>query len=359
MSIWAALGTDPALRGAPGARLRSGALLAVLGGIPAEAAVLLDLPEGAIAVQAAQGSLWPEAPPPPSSGLSLLGGRAVGLVLRHRRGGQVVSHALPGPLPSAAGPLVLRLEWSGAGPDAPAGRWRLTLSDAEGQEAVPGASGVGALAPDMAALWALCRAGGHRLAHPALGAAGVRHAARTALPPEEAGWSPAAVSASTPIATPRGPRPLGTLEAGDAVLDAAGRPLRLAALHLAELPPGFPFSPLRLRAVRLPVARDLLAGPMTCLAVGGETVQGLHGTRQVLVRTRHLPDPVARPMAGPLRSLLMAVPVPDRPAVLAPGGLPLACPGPEGTLPPDWPHLSRAAAMALWDEGAPLLRHSA
>lgn len=357
MTGWVALGSDPAPRAAD-VRLRSGALLVVLGGLADQATVVLDVPEGAVTTQARQASLWPGPVLPPSSGLSLLGARDIGLVLRHRRGGQVVSHALPGPLPAEGGPLVLRLEWSGAGLDRPAGRWALTLTDAEGRPLVPSVSGQGALAPDGAAAWAVSRAGAHRLAHPALGSVGVRQAVRNGPAPEDLGWSAAAISASTPIDTPRGPRPLGTLAAGDPVLDANGRPLRLAALHLAEIPPGFPFSPLRLRAIRLPIARDLLAGPMTCLAVRGEAVQHLYGLREVGVRAGHLPDPVARRVPGPLRGLLMAVAVPETPAILAPGGLPIACPGPDGALPRGWTASTRAAAVALLSDEGRLRRTS-
>ncbi len=359
MSSWVALGSDPAPGGAPEARLRAGALLAVLGGLPATAAVLADLPEGAVEMRPPQGSFWPGTPPERSSGLSLLGGRDVGLALRHRRRRHVVTHLLPGPLPPAAGPLVLRLDWSGAGTDSPAGRWSLSLADAGGRLLVPPATGGGALAPDALGAWALCRPGGHRLAHSALGALGLRQAARTRPAPEDLGWSAAAVSASTPVATPRGARPLGTLVAGDAVLDIRGRAVRLAALHLAELPPGFPFSPLRLRALRLPVTRDLLAGPMSCLAVEGDAVHRLTGRGRAVLRAGHLPDPVARPVGGPLRSLLMAVPVPERAAILAPGGLQMVCPGPEGALPADWPELSRSATVTLLDDAAPPIRHSA
>lgn len=351
---WIALGSDPAPRLAPETRLRSGALLAVLGGVPQSAAVVLELAEGAIRLAPRQGQLWPEAGLAASSGLSLLCGRDVGLVLRHRRGDQVVHHALPGPIPATAGPLVVRLDWAGAGLDGAGGRWRLDLMDSDGVAVLPGVSGSGALAPDAAAVWALCRVGPHRLAHPALGTVGARQTPGSAMAPETLAWSPAAISAHTPVDTPRGPRPLGTLTAGDAVLDMDGRMVRLAALHLADVPPGFPFSPRRLRAVRLPVTRDLLAGPMTRLVCDGDEAHALSGSRRAMVRAAFLPDPVARPMAGPLRSLLLALPVPDRPAVLAPGGLPVACPDPSGVLPADGPDLARAAALMLL-EGADLV----
>lgn len=347
MSPWVGLAGDAAPRGDPAGLLRAGAVVVSLAGLPAEARVLLDLPAGLVTGQRRQSDFWPmeEAVP---VGISLLGGRDLGLVLRHRRGRQVVHHALPGALAPGAGPLELIWSWSGAGVEAAAGRWRLVLRDGATGNRLAMAQGRDALALDGGAAWALCRPGPARVAHPVLGAVAVRRAS-VGPAPEDLALGPA-VSASAMIATPKGLRPVGMLRAGDPVLDLEGAVCFLAALHLADLPPGLAGSPLRLRAGRLPIPRDMLAGPAAPLAFAGDLVAGLHGGSRALVAARHLPEVLRPALDHQLRSVLMAVPVPETPAILCPGGLALACADPSGALPAGWMPLGQSGATALMAE---------
>jgi hypothetical protein len=295
MTDWLVAGAREAPPWAVAGPLRSGVLVVALAGLPDAPAVLLDAEAGAGGLPAVQPGLWP-APGPPMlpAGLSVLASRAGGVTIRLRLGDQVLRHDLPGPVPAGAGPLVLRLGWAAGGR---AGRWWLALEDAAGRPVVAGAAGAGALAWPEQLVLAVCGRAGRCQSHAAVGAVALRRAVPGQGPAPEHLAQGAAISAQALVPVPGGGlRPLGALPPGQIVLDAAGCPRRLAMVHLFRVPPGFAFSPLRLRAGRLPLAQDLLAGPQLPLAFEGDDVSRLFGDKvaQVLVRAGHLPDPVQR-----------------------------------------------------------------
>lgn len=342
--------------------LRAGVLALSLSGLPDEPAVLLDAEAGgADAPAAAQGRLWPpdpdEAAAAVPASLSVLAGRAAGVVVRLRLGDRVIRHVLPGPIPAAAGPLVLRLGWAAGSP----GRWWLTLEDAGGAPLRPGAAGPGAAVWPAALAQAVCGAGPssarQRHRHAALGACALRRAQPGPAP--EALAQGVAVAAQALVPQPGGGlRPLGALRPGDRVLDDDDWPRWLAALRLFRVPAGFAFSPVRLRAGRLPLRQDMLAGPRVPLAFAGEDVLRLFGQPRVLVPAGHLPEPVQR-RAWPAGAadMLLAAPVLDQPAVLRIGGLAVACPGPEGATVAA-PLLGPAETAALLADGGDMRLHA-
>lgn len=338
--------------------LRSGVLVVALAGLPDAPQVLLDANCGPGPLPRAQGGLWPmpgERSLP--AGLSVLASRAAGVTIRLRLGDQVLRHDLTGPVPAGSGPFVLRMGWSAGGRT---GRWWLALDDAAGKPVVAGAAGAGARPWPAALALAVCGAAGLNQRHAVVGAIALRRAIPGKGPAPEHLARGAAISAQALVPLPGGAlRPLGAVTPGQTVLDAAGLPRRLAMVHLFRVPPGFAFSPLRLRAGRLPLAQDLLAGPQLALAFAGDDVGRLFGDRlaQVLVRAAHLPDPVQRRALPVGPDFLMAVPVPEQPAILRIGQLAVACPDQDGNAPPD-PVLSAAETAALLAEGGDMRLHA-
>ncbi|MGD9917060.1 MAG: Hint domain-containing protein [Paenirhodobacter sp.] len=95
---------------------------------------------------------------------------------------------------------------------------------------------------------------------------------------------------ATPIATPNGPRPAGSLRAGDLVetVDAGPQPLlwsgRVALPALGAL------RPVRLCAPAFGATRDLWLMPQHRIALEGPVVDDLFGEDEVLVAAQHLVD---------------------------------------------------------------------
>lgn len=116
---------------------------------------------------------------------------------------------------------------------------------------------------------------------------------------------------STPIATPRGERPAGSLRPGDLVetVDAGAQPVlwsgRIALPALGSM------RPVRLCAPAFGATRDLWLLPQHRIALGGPAVDYLFGEDEVLIAARHLVDGCAAQQ-------------PDRPCVLNWHGLLLA-----------------------------------
>ena len=335
--------------------LRSGVLAVALAGLPEAPSVLLSANDDGCARNPAQARLWPDPViSHDAASLSVLGGRTTGVTVRLRLGDRVLRHDLPGPVPALAGPLVLRLGWAAT---AGGGRWWLALEEAGGRPVVTGAAGAGAAPWPAGLVRAVCGGPGLRQRHAGVGACAIRRAVAGPAPEHLA--QGAALSAQALVPVPGGLRPLGALRLGQEVLDADGALRRLAAVHLFRVPPGFAFSPLRLRAGRLPLAQDLLAGPQLALAFAGDDVARLFGDAAgcVLVQACHLPDPVQRRAlpAGP--DFLMAVAVPEQPALLRIGGLAVACPG-AGGLPSGNRILSPAETAALLADGGDMRLHT-
>lgn len=303
-TAWLALahqGPCPEMAGA--GAVRTGTLTVALRGLPRVARVLAEariLSEGRV------------------SSAALIAGQDVGVVMRLRGpGGDLLRHGLVADLHDHPGAAELSFSWIGGGDLAPSGRWRLSLLRPDGQDLVPPAWGSGALAPGSAlgqALVAGCEAS------PFIAAAGLRRAAPGRIGPEQVGRM-AAVAARAFVKTPQGLVPAATLMAGDAVIDVSGRALRLAAVHLAEVPEGFAFSPVTLASDS---ARGLEFGPFARLA----QPEGWDTAGALAAQSPHAPPAQAR-----VRGHLMAVAVPERPAILEIGGRWLACADPEGRLP--------------------------
>jgi len=350
MSDWIALQGDrhPHCGRDGMAPVRSGALVVELAAIPALPSVMLtasrsgEAPPGEIA----PGDLW-AGEVPPEFGIALTAGRAEGVAFRVRIGGVVVRHSLPGPMPGAAGPVMVVLSWTGAGVAAPDGRWRLGVFGPDNSPLVPPVSGLGALALHPGDGWLACRPGRHRVAHAAVSFVGLRRGRCLAPEPPEVLAHRVAVSANLSVEAPDGARPAGLLRPGQAVLDAGGRAVRLAALHLAEVPLGMSLSPLRLRAGHFGTARDVVAGPGALVAVQGDEVEFRLGAARAAVPVGFMPRPRVQPVDGLARSLLMALPVPERPAIVRIGGLDLVLPGPDGDLPDGIRRLGRAEVADL------------
>lgn len=339
--------------------LRAGVLAIALASVPEDPAVLLDALDDGRALTPVQGRFWPDADAASGlpAGLSVLAGRRAGVVVRVRVGHTMMRFSLPGPLPAGAGPMVLRHGWA-AGTGAAPGRWWLALEGADGRPVVPGAAGTGAMALPAGLVRVVCGGQGTRHRHAAVGACAVRKAAAGQGPAPELLAQGAALSAQALVAVPGGLSPLGALRGGDVVLDDAGQPRPLAAVRLFRVPPGFPFSPLRLRAGRLPLGQDLLAGPQVRLAFAGDDVARLFGAARVLVPARHLPDPVQRRADPQGADFLMAVAVPAETAVLRIGGLAVACPGAAPGPGPLPQVLGAAETAALMADGGDMRLHA-
>lgn len=336
MSDWIALLGDrhPHCGVAGSVPLRAGALVLELAGLPAAPAVLLGCHRMGQA-SAGTGTMrdgWGEAMAL-DFGLSLTAGRAEGITLRHRSGPNVVRHELSCPLPATAGRLVVVLSWAGAGHQLPAGRWQLSLQRPDGTPLVPAAAGQGALALHPGDAWLVCQPGRHRITHEMVVRAGVRRGRCLAADPPETLGGRVVVSANAAVAVEGGVRPVGLLRPGDQVIDIEGAPVRLAANHIAEVPIGMAFAPIRLRAGHFPISKDVVAGPGALIAVQGDEVEYRIGVPLGALPARLVPAPLAQQIGAPLRSLLMALPVPERPAILRLGGLDFVLAGPDRQLP--------------------------
>lgn len=297
-TAWVALAGDA--RPQSDEPLRTGALTIALRGLPEVATVLAD----ARVLVAGR-----------TCSMALIAGQDSGIVLRLRVAGHILRHVVL--LPSNSRGLTaseITFVWIGGGDDYPAGRWRLSLLEASGV-ALGHEAGTGAMAvpPELAlALVQACQGTAW------VETAGVRRFSPGRAGAEEVGRG-AAISGSCLLQVPGGRLPAARLLPGDAICDISGRELRLAEMRLAEVPPGFAFSPLR---VAMPGGRDLVLGPQAVLS-----------RPEGLLRACALPAERLSPLEGSLRAVLMAVPVPDRPAILDVGGLWLACPDPNGRLP--------------------------
>ena len=225
------------------------------------------------------------------SAFSLFLDHEAGLGLVLRQGAQVLRARLPGPLPRGTG--VARITWAW---DAPADRWALRYEQ-PGLPGVTEATGSGALPLALPDLDRLCRNGPGTLRHEALLWFGAT--AGQGLP-AHAPW----IGQRTPIATPTGLRPAGSLAAGDMILTSTGRAAALRSVRHLVLPSRGYHAPVLLRAPYFSPQRDILvSADQPVLLTGGE-VEYLIDTDEVLVAARHIADGRAalfetrRPVAG-------------------------------------------------------------
>lgn len=207
--------------------------------------------------------------------LSLLHDAATGIGLMVRQGREVRRHMLPGPLPQSpvAGIARLAFRW------APEG-WALHY---ELDGAVCEAQGGPALPLPLADLARLCARDGIAARHPGLLWFG---ATAGGEPPVALPW----IGLRTPVATPTGLRPAGSLRRGEMVLTRDGRAEMLRAVRHLDLPARGPHAPVLLRAPYFSPERDLLVSADQQILLGGGNVEYLFDEEEVLVEARHLID---------------------------------------------------------------------
>lgn len=95
---------------------------------------------------------------------------------------------------------------------------------------------------------------------------------------------------STPIETPQGPRPAGSLRAGDLVETADAGAQRVLWSGRVALPALGSLRPVRLCPPTFGETRDLWLLPQHRVALSGPTLEYLLGKEEVLIAARHLVD---------------------------------------------------------------------
>ncbi len=207
--------------------------------------------------------------------LSLLHDAGAGIGLMVRQGREVRRHMLPGPLPQPAVSGIARLvfRW---GPEGWALRYELegVAREARGGPAPP---------PRLDDLARICARDGVAGRHPGLLWFGVTAGGE---PPVALPW----IGLRTPVATPTGLRPAGSLRRGEMVLTRDGRAEMLRAVRHLDLPARGLHAPVLLRAPYFSPNRDLLVSADQQILLGGGTVEYLFDEEEVLVEARHLID---------------------------------------------------------------------
>jgi len=92
----------------------------------------------------------------------------------------------------------------------------------------------------------------------------------------------AGIGEGTPIETPRGPRPIEELRAGDFVLGEGGKALPVRAALKREVPSAGHFAPLRLRAPFLGLRHAITLAPEQRILLAGNEIEYLFGHERVL-----------------------------------------------------------------------------
>ncbi len=96
------------------------------------------------------------------------------------------------------------------------------------------------------------------------------------------------LTASLPVATPYGMRPLGELQRGDLVETLGGRAVPVLDVLRRTVPARGMFEPVRLRHPYFGLERDIVVKPGQRVLVGGSRVEYLFGREHVLVPAGHL-----------------------------------------------------------------------
>lgn len=207
--------------------------------------------------------------------LSLLAVPGGGLTLILDQGGEILHRTINH---SEAGRTdILRITYSW---DAPARRGRLALerSDAEKIVLLP----VGFPKPlRLTDIRALSGSGSDRYLAPDV----LYLAFSTAMEP--VGPMPS-LALDTPIATPHGYRPAGTLRRGDTVLTGNGEVVPVLHSLSRQVPARGGFAPVRLRAPYFGLHQDIQVAPSQRIVLSGSEVEYLFGQEAVLVPVRHL-----------------------------------------------------------------------
>ncbi|MFY9241289.1 MAG: Hint domain-containing protein [Roseovarius sp.] len=96
------------------------------------------------------------------------------------------------------------------------------------------------------------------------------------------------LTASVPIATPRGLVPAAQLRRGDTVLTSSGAVVPILRTVAQRFPARGALRPVRLRAPFFGLRQDILVAPHQRLVIGGSQVEYMFGTEAALVPVRHL-----------------------------------------------------------------------
>ncbi len=92
----------------------------------------------------------------------------------------------------------------------------------------------------------------------------------------------------TPVLTPHGYRPIGTMQPGDTVVSASGDIVPVLGVFKKVTPPFGSNAPVRLRAPYFGLQSDLVMAGTQRLIVGGSDVEYTFGQDTVLIPARHL-----------------------------------------------------------------------
>jgi hypothetical protein len=128
------------------------------------------------------------------------------------------------------------------------------------------------------------------------------------------------LTATTPILTPSGYRPVGKLKRGDVVTSDDGNILPILQMVHRTVPARGTFEPVRLRHPYFELQRDVIVGPLQRLVMGGSRVEYMFGTERVLVPARHVVNGTAAVYEkGHAVVTYSQILLPDHEAVIAAG----------------------------------------
>lgn len=96
------------------------------------------------------------------------------------------------------------------------------------------------------------------------------------------------MTATTPVATPFGPKAIGDLKRGELVETLSGEAVPVLQVLRRTVPAYGLFEPVRLRHPYFGLERDIVVSPGQRLVIGGSRVEYLFSAEQVLVPARHL-----------------------------------------------------------------------
>lgn len=105
----------------------------------------------------------------------------------------------------------------------------------------------------------------------------------------------------TPVLTPQGYRPIGTMQPGDTVVSASGDIVPVLGIFKKVTPAFGSYAPVRLRAPYFGLHSDLVMAGTQRLIVGGSDVEYTFGCDTVLIPAQHLINgtaAIAQPAAG-------------------------------------------------------------